>query len=128
MAVDSVTVQRDLPSSGRCVSQSLCGKQNAVHVAVSGMVDLPCRVCDSHRARTLSLSQLTTTNGTSCLRGCWPERRRSCRCGKHPRAKNRNRQSSLARIGVRDLADHNWRAGVSGRVGYSRSAYPVAEG
>ena len=42
------TVRHGISYRGRCLPQSICLKQDAIHVASGGVVDLRRRVCDSH--------------------------------------------------------------------------------
>src|SRR5262245_39322995 len=115
----SDTVRHGVPFRGRCIPQSVRLERDAIHVATSRVVDQRRRVCDSHWARTLSTSELASQNSASRLCVCRAWGICSCRRGEHPCAKGRNRKPALARLGARDLADHNRGASVCGRVGCS---------
>ena len=126
VAVGSDTVQPRLSCRGCCLSQSVCLKQDAIHLASGSVVDLRGRVCDSHFIRVLSSSELASQNSTSrqlvsCSWRIW-----SCGRGKHSRTQNRNRQQAIACTRTHHLADHNRRAGVCGCVDCSGWPCPNA--
>ena len=126
LAARSDTIRHGVSCRWRCAAQSACFRPDAIHVAASRVVDLRPHVCDSHRTRALSTSELASQNSTprlcvGCTWGIW-----SCRRSEYSRTNGRNRQPTLARLGARDLADHSRAASVCGRVGCSSWACPSA--
>ncbi len=126
LAARSDTIRHGVSCRWRCAAQSACLKPDAIHMAAGRVVDLRCRVCDSHWTRTLSTSELALQNSAPRLCVCCTWSIWSCRRGEYPRTDGRNRQPTLARLGARDLADHSRAASVCGRVGCSNWACPSA--
>ena len=125
-AVRSDTVRRGVPGRGHCIPESTCLKQVAIHVAASRMVDVRRRICDSHWARILSISELASQNGTSRRCVCCTWRICTCSRGEHPCTNGGNRQPELARPGSIDMAGDYRSAGICGRVRRNCSACPSA--
>jgi hypothetical protein len=126
LAARSDTIRRGVSCRCRCAAQSACLRRDAIHMAASRVVDLRPRVCDSHRIRALSTSELAVQNSTPRLCGCCTWSIWSCRRSEYPRTNGRNRQPALARLGAHDLADPNRAARVCCRVGCSSRACPSA--
>ena len=98
-----------VPGRGCGLSESICRGQEPIHVAAGGVADLRAGICDSHRARTLSVSEPGWQDRFSrriiCgVRGTWSRGR-----GERPRSQRRNRKPELARPGPRALAFDNGR-------------------
>ena len=104
-----------VPGRGCGLPESVCRGEEPIHVAAGGMGDLRGGVCDSHRARTLEVSELGRQNRFSRrtvggVRGTWSRGR-----GERPRSQRGNRKPEFARAGPRALAIDNRPPRVPGR-------------
>lgn len=100
----------------RCrLSESIRRGQEPIHVAAGSMGDLRAGVCDSHRARTLEVSEPGWQDRLSRRTVCGAGRTWSRGRGERPRPQRGDRKPELARPGPRALAIDNGRTRIFGR-------------